>query len=180
MARQTSSTQQTDQEKEKALLKLGATKEGNDWILWKVVDDFTGVYSSPTHHLKLSYTVGKRTTDPRLADLDPRASCASGINVHATCAPSRKIRDHHVILELRVRPQDVACVPNRACSWRGTLDFTGGPKLRVTSCFVVASYDYPNQPRIRQKQLDLIKMARGYELIPATPIIKKGKSRVRV
>lgn len=162
---------QTLEEIEKRLRNLGAQREGNDWILWKVV---SSKYRSPYQDRgKLHYPVGKRITDKKRPNYDPTRNCGAGINVHAVAAPRSSFGSISLILlELRVKPKDIICVPNGISKWTPYNDFYyGGPKLRVSSCFVVAAYTYD-----AAGELKLEKMARGYELIPEKATKPKKKA----
>lgn len=156
---------------EKRLRRLGAQQEGDNWILWKVV---SSKYKSPYQDRgKLHYPVGKRITDKKRPNYDPTRNCGAGINVHAVAAPrSSFLGCSLILLELRVKPKNIICVPNDISEWSSAYDtYYAGPKLRVRSCFVVAAYTYD-----AADELKLEKMARGYELIPETTTKLKKKA----
>ena len=162
---------QTLAEIEKLLRKLGAQQEGDNWILWKVVSD---KYKSPYQDRgKLHYPVGERITDKKRPNYDPTRNCGAGINVHAVAAPrSSFLGCSLILLELRVKPKNIICVPDGISKWTCYDLYYMGPKLRVTSCFVVAAYTYEDDT----DELKLEKMARGYELIPETTTKLKKKA----
>ena len=148
--------------KRKKFRELGGEFEGDSWITWKFV---LNNQRSPTRHGNLLYEVGKTLVDKKKADNEPRRSCAQGLNVHAGQPLKSVIKKNcgekeMILLELRVKPDDVACIPNEAHQWKKNTAYTSGPKFRVQKVEIVASYDYNNS---EVGGLELIKIASKYE-----------------
>ena len=155
-------TEQSAATKRKKFLELGGKFEGGSWIAWKFVSD---KYRSPTRRGNLLYKVGKTLVDKKKAEPDPLRSCAPGLNIHAGQPPKEGIERYclsnkMILLELRVKPEDVVCIPDEANKWKKGDWYTSGPKFRVQQVEIVAAYKYD---KVEVGGLGLIKMASGYE-----------------
>lgn len=151
-------TRQTLTEMTDRFKRLKGTIEEGEWIAWKIVTDNM---KSPTRdHGKLQYTVGATVTDPKRPNYDVREGCGAGLNVHATSPSTLNMRfwGRIILLECRVKPEDVICIPLGAKPWKRDEHFTGGPKFRVKKLRVIASY------LLQGRKLRAIKVARGYEV----------------
>ena len=147
--------EQTPRRKRERFIALGGQFEGRDWIAWKVVGSKLG---SPQRLSKLTYRIGAMR-DPNVADANPANGCAQGLNIHAAQPDSKIVRRRHLV-ECRVSPDAVACVPHSAHAWRLGDTYTAGPKFRVQRLRVVASYKYVG------RKLVLLEIDPDYELVP--------------
>ena len=155
------SVQQTKAEMLKKFLSLGGeVDEDGMWVVWKYVTNKLG---SPTYWSSLRYVVGHKTTDKLTANTDPSLDCEQGLNVHAAQPPKKHFYHNNKtlrIIECRVDPKDVACIPTAARQWKISDGFHSGPKFRVQILKVVASYEYSSTDK---GGLQPIKIAAGYE-----------------
>ena len=151
-------TRQTLTEMTDKFKRLKGTIEEGEWVAWKIV---AKDMKSPTRRRgKLLYAVGTTITDSRRPNYNAIEACGAGLNVHATQMKNSLIEywGGMILLECRVKPEDVICIPLAANPWKRYEHFTGGPKFRVKKLRVVASYILDN------KKLQPLKVAKGYEV----------------
>lgn len=106
--------------------KIPITRKENDYIFYKIVqgDRSPYMYVSP-----IRYSDGA-TVSLRYVDRDPEHDCGAGLHVMVG-KPERTHDPYHTLIRVRVRENDIACVPTFG-------HVQGRPKIRVRKLTVLA------------------------------------------